>query len=472
MNNESILFCASEVYPFAKSGGLADVAHSLPRSLQKEYDVSVVLPLYSSIQRSKYSIVSLKREFLLHLGTTSYTIELFGTTYEGVEYLFIYTPLLCDREFLYGTPTQGYEDNALRFALFNHAIVELLKMKPYTIAHLNDWQSALVPLLLQEQAEIETKTLFTIHNLAYQGLFDFETLHTIGVDSRYFTMDALEFHGRVNFLKGGIAYADAITTVSQTYAEEILTEEFGCGLDGFLRHHKKRLKGILNGIDYEHFSPQSDRLLKFPFKGLTQKANSKSAFLKGSTLRGAKKPLLIFIGRLTEQKGVDLLLESLDYIAGLECNIAILGEGERLYQERFKEKAEHSKNIECIFSYDERRSHLLYAAADFLLMPSLFEPCGLNQMIAMRYGALAVVHRVGGLKESVHNYKYFAPKEDKGYGILFEEANAEALNRSVDEALSLYTTKKEYNRVVKHNMLCDFSWSKSTELYIELYKQL
>ena len=472
MSKESLLFCASEVYPFAKTGGLADVAHSLPRALKDTYNIKVVMPLYSCINRKKYSIKSLKKSFSISMNNIEYTAELFGCNYGGVEYIFIYSSLLCDREFLYGIPTEGYADNALRFAIFCRVIVEILRDNTYDIVHLNDWQTALVPLLLQEESLIKAKTLFTINNLAYQGLFAYEVLKEIGIDSKYFTTDVLEFYNKVNFMKAAIAYSDAITTVSQSYADEILTASFGCGLDGFLRYHKNKLTGIINGIDNEHFTPSHDKLLEYPFANLTEKKLNKKSYLKEKSLKGITKPLFIFIGRFTQQKGVDLLINSLEQIASSDCNIAILGDGEEIYQEKIMKIVNEYDNIHFEFKYNEVLSHQMYAAADFLLMPSLFEPCGLNQMIAMSYGSIPIVHKVGGLKDTVHDYKLFDNKSSKGYGILFEKPSSDSLINSFDEAIKLYSTKKDYNKIVKHNMLCDFSWKNSAEQYVKLYKQL
>ena len=472
MTKKSLLFCASEVYPFAKTGGLADVSHSLPRALQDSYELKVVMPLYSLIDRKKYAIKSLNKSFSISMNDIDYEVELFGCTYKGLEYIFIYSTLLCDREFLYGTPTSGYPDNALRFTIFCRGIVELLRANTYDIVHLNDWQTALVPLLLQEESEINTKTLFTIHNLAYQGLFSYETLSEIAIDSKYFTIDVLEFYGQMNFMKAAIAYSDAVTTVSQSYADEILTATFGCGLDGFLRSHKNKLTGIINGIDSEHFTPSKDKLLEYPFTNLTEKKLNKKSYLKEKNLKGITKPLFIFIGRFTSQKGVDLLIESLEEIALNDCNIAILGDGEIQYQEKIKEIVDRYDNIHFEFKYNEVLSHQMYASADFLLMPSLFEPCGLNQMIAMSYGAIPIVHKVGGLKDTVNDYKLFDKESNKAYGILFEDPSSDSLIYSFNEALALYSTKKDYNKIVKHNMLCDFSWKNSAKLYDKLYKQL
>jgi starch synthase len=239
MNNVRVLFAASEVYPFAKSGGLGDVAHSLPRALNHTLEVDVILPLYQFIDRTLFDIKPEGKTFDILMGKITYTVTLYICKYEGVTYHFIYTPLLCDREFLYGSAQGGYVDNDIRFGLFNYAILELLRQEKYDIVHLNDWQCALVPLLLNAEPTIQTKSLFTIHNLAYQGVFEKTTLLQLGIDESYFTIDGVEFYGKVNFMKAGIAYTDSLTTVSPTYAKEILSPEFGCGLEGFLLHHSQ-----------------------------------------------------------------------------------------------------------------------------------------------------------------------------------------------------------------------------------------
>ncbi len=472
MSKDKVLFVSSEVYPFAKSGGLADVAYSLPRALISKYDVDVIMPLYAFVDRKVFGIESLGESFDVVMGGIVYSVELYACHYKGLDYTFIYSALLCDREYLYGPPESGYEDNAVRFGLFNYALHALLKREQYAIAHLNDWQSALLPLLLSEDETIQTKTLFTIHNLAYQGTFEKTVLKTLGIDERHFTMDGLEFYEQVNFMKAGIAYADAITTVSPNYAKEILTSEFGCGLEGFLQQHSHKLSGIVNGIDTEHFSPSKDTMLRSPYVDLRGKAVNKRTYLKEIELKGAHKPLFIFIGRFTWQKGMELFIEALPKIASQECNIAILGEGEEKYHDALKAIGREYPNIHLEFGYDESLSHRMYAAGDFLLMPSLFEPCGLAQMIAMHYGQMPVVHHVGGLADTVHHYKDFDVKTGNGYGIVFSKPSANALVTAIDQALDVYDTKTHYNKIVKHNMLCDFSWQESAESYFKLYETI
>ena len=472
MSKSRLLFCASEVYPFAKSGGLADVAYSLPRALCSAYAVEVVLPLYQCIDREAFGIKPLGNEYAVQMGGVSYPVMLYGCTYEGVAYRFIYSPLLCDRAFLYGPPDSGYADNALRYGLFSYAVVALLKKETYDLVHLNDWQCALIALLLKEETAIQTKSVFTIHNLAYQGVFAHQALRALGLDERYFSMDSLEFYGGINFMKAGIAYADRITTVSPTYAKEILTPAFGCGLDGFLHFHRHKLIGITNGIDTEHFSPSHDKTLVFAYADLKGKAVNKRAYLKQITLKEAKKPLFIFVGRFASQKGLDLLIEVLPDLVKRECTVAILGDGESKYHQALETLAEAYENVDVAYGYDEALSHQMYAAADFFLMPSLFEPCGLAQMIAMRYGVLPIVHHVGGLVDTVQDFDAFDAKSAKGYGVVFSQPTAETFLNVLDDALALYANKRRYNKIAKHNMHCDFSWEESAKSYIEIYETL
>ncbi|QSZ41939.1 glycosyltransferase [Sulfurimonas aquatica] len=472
MLKPSVLFVSSEVYPFAKSGGLADIAHSLPRALSKDCNIEVIMPLYSFVNRKTYNIVPANESFNISMNGIVYPVELYKCLFEGMSYRFIYSSLLCDRDFLYGPPDSGYEDNALRFALFSRVIIRVLKENSYDVVHLNDWQCGLVPLLIKEDKSINTKTLFTIHNLSYQGVFDYEVLQTLGIDSKYFTMECLEFYGRVNFIKAAIADADMVTTVSPSYAKEILTPEFGCGLEGFLSHHQEKLVGIINGIDTEHFSPSKDKRLEKPYSDLKAKATNKSAYIKATKLKGVRKPLFVFIGRFAWQKGMDLLIEALPIIASYECNIAILGDGEEKYHMALREIAKENSNVHLSFAYDESLSHRMYASADFLLMPSLFEPCGLSQIIAMAYGEVPIVHRVGGLSDTVKDYNDFDAKKAKGFGITFDKPSVDAFLKAIDEAMKLYENKSIYNKIAKHNMACDFSWQESAMSYLNLYEKI
>jgi starch synthase len=472
MSKAKLLFAASEVFPFAKSGGLADVAHSLPRALNNDYDLHVVLPLYRFIQREQFNITALDVYFDVSVGGVVYPVSLYECTYEAVHYIFIYSFVLCERDFLYGLPESGYEDNAVRFGIFNYAIVELLRRESYAIAHLNDWQCALVPLLLRNYESMTTKTLFTIHNLAYQGVFSKNVLQQLGIGKEYFTMEGIEFYDQVNFMKAGIAYADMITTVSPTYANEILTQEFGCALEGFLQKHRHKLTGILNGIDTRHFSPSDDKALEQPYSDSQGKHVNKKACLKQLNLKGVKAPLFLFIGRFNWQKGMELLIASLPHIAQMECNVIVLGEGEAIYHQQLQAIANEYANIHLEFGYDESLSHRLYAAADFLLMPSLFEPCGLNQMIAMHYGTMPIVHHIGGLVDTVHDYNDYEHASNEGYGIYFVRPTQRSFMNAVHKAFKLYAERRRFNTIVKHNMASDFSWHESALSYQDLYCRL
>lgn len=470
--SKRVLFAASEIYPFAKTGGLADVAYALPRALKEAHTMDVIIPLYRSIDREKYSIAPIGEYFLITMGNKSYEIELYGCQYEGMEYRFVYSPILCDREFLYGTASAGYEDNAIRFGIFAHAITALAKKDGYDLLHLNDWQCALAALLVHQNPTLYVKTLYTIHNLAYQGVFDSSVMGELGIDGSYFHIEGMEFYNQISFMKAGIAFSDIVTTVSPTYAKEILTPEFGCGLEGFLRHHKNKLIGVINGIDKDHFSPKNDPALVSPYHDAKGKKGSKSALLKTLGLKGSTKPLFIFVGRFVAQKGMELLIEALPKIAAMECNIAILGEGEEHYNRALQSLAQDFSNIHLTFGYDEGFAHRLYASGDFLLMPSLFEPCGLNQMIAFVYGTIPVVHATGGLADSVKKIENFSPNSSDGYGVVFNSPSSRALLMAIKKGYELYSDKKHLEKIINHNMGVDFSWTASAQIYSGLYETL
>lgn len=472
MPEPRVLFAASEVYPFAKTGGLADVAYSLPRAMADYCSAEVIMPLYAAIDRRRFGIGPVGKPFALTMGGRSYTMQFYECEYEGMTYRFVYEPTLCDREYLYGPAEHGYEDNAERFGLFCHGVVAALRLGNFDLVHLNDWQSALVALLLEEESAPDVGSVYTIHNLAYQGIFGAEVLPRIGIASSSFTMEGIEFYGKMNFMKAGIAYSDRITTVSPTYAKEIMTPEFGCGLEGFLQRHRAKLEGILNGIDTDYFNPGNDSALAVPYTSPAGKRSNKKAYLEKAGLKGVRKPLFVFIGRFTWQKGLDLLIEALPKMAALPCNIAILGEGEAVYHVQLETIAKRYGNVSLVFGYDESLSHRMYAAADFLLMPSRFEPCGLNQMIAMHYGALPVVRRVGGLADTVTDVRDLDAAGPCGYGFDFEAPTAAALYGAFERAIAFYGDKKAYATTASHDMHCDFSWKMSARKYALLYTEI
>ncbi len=465
-----VLYAASEVYPFAKTGGLSDVAYGLPRALSAHFDMTVVMPLYRRIDREAFGIEKRGKGFDIVLGGETFAVSLYGCTYGNLSFVFIYIPILCDREYLYGPPDAGYEDNALRFGLFSYAVVRLAERMQSDVVHLNDWQTALAALLIADAKPPKPKTVYTIHNLAYQGVFGKEAREQLAIDRRHFTMEGVEFYGGVNLMKAGIGYADAVTTVSPNYADEILGAQFGCGLEGYLNRHRAKLAGIVNGIDTEHFSPSTDAALARPYKTARGKGSNKRAYLASVGLEGEEKPLFIFIGRFTWQKGMEMLISALPQMAARACNIAILGEGESHYREAIACAARPHRNVHLFFGYDEALAHRMYAAADFLLMPSLFEPCGLNQLIAMHYGAVPVVHRVGGLADTVRPAEMCG--EAEGCGIVFDEATPDALLEAFDAALLLYGDAVRYRRIAAENMAADVSWKQRAGHYAALYRKL
>jgi len=386
-------------------------------------------------------------DFSVSLDGNTYSIQVLTDEKKGVSTYFIKAPFLSDTKKLYGYEKGDYKNNALRFGIFCMAIIQLSLRLNITVIHLNDWHTALVALFVKDLS-LGLKTVFTIHNLAYQGLFDAKVLELLGIPSKYFTMESLEFYEKVNFLKAGIAYSDLITTVSPTYAKEILTAEFGCGLDGFLREHQHKLVGILNGIDTT--SQYNDNVNFINIK----------AKYKDDTL-----PLFVMITRLVAQKGIDLLIDSLPFLMQENINLFVLGDGDAHITKKLKELANKYDNFYFFSGYDEKLSHQVYMAADFLLMPSTFEPCGLNQFIAMRYGSIPIVHGVGGLKDSVHENEIKC-----GRGISYKNQTKQEFVSALKRALAL--SEQERKEIIAFNMQCDFSFHKSALKYLKLYKSL
>lgn len=463
---KKLLFASSEIFPYAKSGGLADVSDALPQALKSFIDVSRVMPLYSFINKDSLQHFE---SFEIILAKINYSVDVWLHVEHGISNYFIQAPFLSDTQNMYSDEKGDYPNNDIRFAIFCRAIVELAQTLHVDILHLNDWHTALAALFVKEQ-ELSLKTVFTIHNLAYQGLFAQDTLSKVGIDERYFTLEGLEFYSKVNFLKAGVLYSDRVTTVSPSYAKEILMPIHGCGLDGFLAHNREKISGILNGINYELFNPKRDKYLTYDFdeKSLTNKAKNKSSFLKEFALQGKKKPLFIMITRLVEQKGVDLLIDSLGSVLNQDINLFIMGDGSGNFVQALEKESQEHKNFVFVNRYDEALAHMAYAAADFLLMPSKFEPCGLNQMIAMHYGTIPIVHSVGGLKDSVKESK----KLTCGNGVIFKTFTTKAFVLALKRAMNLYADKTRLKSLIEKNMSCDFSFYESAKRYFALYKSL
>lgn len=466
-----VLFAASEIFPHAKTGGLADVANALPQAMQKNAEVFSVMPLYGFMQ-----IESFKKfhAFTLNLGKIDYKIEVYKKNKDFSTY-FIYAPFLSNTEYIYCDEKGNCENNDLRFGLFGAAIVELASFLSVDILHLNDWHTALAALYIREK-KLNVKTVLTIHNLVFQGVFEKSSMEKLGLDKKYFTMDILEFYGKINFLKAAIAFSDAITTVSPSYAKEILTHQFGCGLEGFLNHHRKKLTGILNGINTKIFNPSNDKYLSIKYDSVSfeKKYDNKVDFIKKLTLKDPRKPLFVMVSRIVEQKGVDLLLEIIDSVLTLKLNLFILGEGKAEYIEKFKEISLLNDNFDFFNGYSEEFSRKTYAAADFLLMPSKFEPCGLNQMIAMHYGTIPIVHAVGGLNDSVYEEETLNDKSVscRGRGIVYQNQNKDELLEAIIRAVTLKKNTKKMHSIISFNMSSDFSFDHSVKKYIEIYKKI
>lgn len=474
-----VLFASSEVYPLIKTGGLADVASSLPAALcALKEDVRIILPAYpaamDSIGRARcMATIDLPQgKVRILMG------ELPGS--EVKVWLVDYPPFF-DRP---GNPYLGpdgsaWHDNADRFALFCKVIVEIamkrtrLKWKP-DIVHCNDWQTGLVPALLslEEQAPA---TLFTIHNLAYQGLFPYSTFVALGLPESLWSHEALEFHDQLSFIKGGLVYADWITTVSPTYAREIQTAEFGYGLEGLLSHRAEHLSGILNGIDTESWNPENDPYIKEPYsvRHVAKKQLNKKALQQSFGLPESDAVLIGSVGRLVQQKGIDIVLHAMHALLQLPLQMVFLGTGEYEYEQSLLNFADkYPDKIAVKIGYDEDVAHQIEAGSDLFLMPSRFEPCGLNQMYSLRYGTLPVVRQVGGLADTVVHASADALAAGKANGFIISDDSDHDLVKTLMHALTLYEDKLVWKKLQITAMWRDFSWDHSAREYRDLYHQL
>ena len=466
-----LLFAAAEIFPYAKTGGLADVAQALPKTLSEEIEVLSVMPLYDFVEREKFGLTALNNSFQITLGNDIYDISLYEGTNQGVRTLFIYEAMLCDCTTPYGDRYGDNPNNDLRFGIFSKTLVILSRMFDVDVLHLNDWHTALAALWAQEILP-ELRVIFTIHNLAFQGIFHRESVERLGLKESYFTPEGIEFWGKMNYMKAGIAYSNAVTTVSPTYAKEILLPQFGCGLEGFLQFHSSKLYGILNGIDTVLFDPMADPALPNHYgpKKPAGKKKNKMLYCRELGLKDMHKPLIIFIGRFTEQKGLDIIIKVLPTLLAMELNLAILGEGDTKMAETLNKAAENHDNLSVEFGYDESLSHRMYAAADFLLMPSRFEPCGLNQLISLRYGTIPIVNDVGGLHDSIRDIDN-SDSSICGRGIVLHELSNDMLVNSMKRSLKLFADTKHFSKISRDNMQCDVSFEKSAAIYLNRYRQ-
>jgi starch synthase len=414
------------------------------------------------------------------------TARLYQCSQSEVDFYFIANDEYFNRPFFYGTPKGDYPDNAQRFIFFTKAVLESLvelNIKPDVI-HCHDWQTALIPLYLKTTDEInqsfaQTMTIFTIHNLGYQGLFNPETFQAIGIPDKYFSMQGIEFYGKVNFLKAGLIFADKLTTVSPTYAQEIQTKEFGFGLEGVLVTRQKDLTGIINGIDYSIWNPAKDKFIKpnYDVKTLTNKPKVKAKLIKELNLNlSPDAPLISFIGRLALQKGIELVIDAIKTIfqtpnsASRIPNFIILGTGEAKYHKMLNDlKSQYPKQLSVTLGFNDPLAHRIYAGSDIFLMPSQYEPCGLGQMIAFKYGTIPIGFKTGGLADTIIDY---SGNSQTGNGFLFDTYDTEAFITKLQKAINLYQEKDNWLKLVKKAMELDFSWQTSAQQYFELYSKL
>jgi starch synthase len=474
-----ILFAASEAAPFAKTGGLADVAGSLPPAIASlGHEVRVVMPYYRQVARQASGLTHVAT-FAVPLGTWLERCDVLEGNLGGeVKVYFIKKDIYYDRPELYQSEQADYPDNAERFIFFSRAILELCRALRYDpdIIHVNDWQTGLVPLYLKtlyrgSDTLNRAKTVFTVHNLGYQGLFWHWDMRLTGLGWDVFTPEGVEFWGKINFLKAGLVYADLLTTVSKTYSREIQTPEFGYGLDGVLVNRARDLAGIVNGIDYRIWDPARDRDLPKTYSSSRRagKALCKKALFAQIRMRGSDGPLIGMVTRLVDQKGLDILTEALPEIMSLGVQLVILGTGDEKYHRILSDAAgRYAKKMRVLLRYDDALAKQVYAGCDMFLMPSHYEPCGLGQMIALRYGTVPVVRKTGGLSDTVENYD---PKTGQGTGFLFKEYSSPALVDCLRRALEVYRHRNRWNHLARNGMNVDFSWEHSAKEYEKVYRK-
>jgi len=468
-----VLFVASEVVPFAKTGGLADVAGSLPLELSEmDVDVRVIMPKYRSVKVPGDRTVIKKSS--RHEAVQDNKVS------EGVTVYLVENDDYFNRKEYYGDKFGDYADNLTRFAFFSRQVLERCIKENFRpdIIHCNDWHTALIPVYLNTIYKYDpffarTKTLFTIHNIAYQGLFSKEDFPKTGLDWALFHIHYFEFYGQVNLMKAGIIYADAVSTVSPTYAKEILTKEYGCGLEGVLQAKKDALYGILNGIDYGVWNPATDSVIakKYSIENPDNKYINKESLQKELGLKvDFDIPMLGVISRLADQKGMDLLAKIINDILSMKVQFVLLGTGDHKYHVLLEKMAKaHQKNTSINLKYDAILAEKIYAASDVFLIPSRYEPCGLSQMIGFKYGTIPVARRTGGLKDTISEYDF---RTKEGTGFTFEEYRPEAFLTAIKRAFSVHQNRGAWRELVKRVMGLDFSWKVSAWKYIELYNKI
>ena len=477
-----VLFLSPEAVPFAKTGGLADVAGGLPGALKHlGVDIRTVMPLYDMVRKSNTRLKLLIDNLKIPLGRETLTARVWEARGVGkVPAYFLEQDDLFNRPNLYGDNRGDYDDNLERFSFYSHGVLRIAEKLAFSpdLIHCNDWQSGLVPALLagpysRSPVVGTSKTIFTIHNLGYQGIFPAEKLWITGLPrDPFFQMEGLEFWGNISLLKAGIVYSDAITTVSPTYARQIQTHEYGMGMEGILQHRKSSLHGILNGVDYKVWNPGMDSHLETPYspRKIAGKSGCKTSLLKEMKLYQSlkDKPLLGMISRLDSQKGLDLLVKVLDDILALDVGLVILGAGNATIQRALRKASKNNPGrIAIAFGFDEQLAHHIMAGADMFLIPSRYEPCGLTQMYALKYGTIPIVRATGGLEDTIIP---FNPQTGKGNGFTFTDFKPRAFFASIRNAVDLYQDTASWKKLRSNAMKEDFSWNRSARSYLDLYR--
>ncbi|HWP81877.1 MAG TPA: glycogen synthase GlgA [Bacteroidota bacterium] len=485
----NILFVSSEVEPFAKTGGLADVSSALPKAIKElGHEVRIMMPRYRFISERKFKLHDIIRlkDIPIPVGKETEVgnvkSSFITNLKDKVQVYFLDNAKYFGRDGVYQSPTSktDYKDNDERFLFFCRGVLETLKRLGWQpdIIHCNDWQTGLIPVYLKtlyadDPAFKNVRTVFTIHNMAYQGAFPPETFEKTGLPKGLFSPNGVEAYGKVNFLKAALQFSDVITTVSQKYAEEICSSpELGAGLNGLLMHRKNDLYGILNGIDYQKWTPWCDDNIyrKFDIKSIEAKIDNKRALAQKFGLTyNPQTPLIGSITRLVEQKGFDLVLEILEELLKMDVHYVLLASGEKNLEKRFEAiQKKHPDKMGIFFGFDEELAHLVEAGSDMFLMPSRYEPCGLNQMYSMRYGTVPIVRATGGLDDTVEDYS----GNGKGTGFKFEKYDSKELLKTIQRAIKVYHQPEEWKKLMRNGMQKDFSWENSAKKYVSLYREL
>ena len=482
MSGLNIVFIASEASPLAKTGGLADVAGSLPHALKHlGHDLTVILPFYRRhLHQAGIETAPLNQTIDIWADGTQRSCPLHQAIYDDLRFILVEQDDLFDRDGIYGPSGGAYDDNLLRYLLFSRVALEAAARldRPVDILHCHDWQTGMIPVLLKTQYQhypsiAHAKTVYTIHNLAYQGYFPATWIHRLGLPSHHYHPEGYEFHSQINCMKAAIADADALTTVSPTYAEEILTAEYGCHIEGFLRNHAYKLSGIVNGLDIDQWDPSTDNALAATFAAghIAGKKQCKESLQQQCGLTvSADTPLLVLISRLADQKGIDLMMANVTKWVDRGYQIVVLGSGDTVTEHSLHALADtHPSSVYFWRGFNETLARQIYAGGDIFLMPSRFEPCGLGQLMAMRYGTVPVVRATGGLKDTVIDH---AACPEHATGFHFTDATPEAFDEALESAIACYRHPHHWSDIRTRALKRDSSWEASAAAYTQLYKHL